>query len=174
MRKTIVFALGVVVGLARAIGAVPAADSPKPLAVDGLRDTVDVLRDRWGLHHIYAKNEHDLFFTQGYTAAHDRLFQFELWRRQATGTVAGILGLKEVHGDIGARVRLLRGDLKAELNWYHPRGEAIITAYVDGVNAAVAEARRSPATLPVEFSMLGITPQPWTPAVVISRHNGLL
>src|SRR5262245_18253874 len=174
MRKTIVFALGVVVGLARAIGAVPGAEAPKPLAIDGLRDTVDVLRDRWGLHHIYAKNEHDLFFTQGYTAAHDRLFQFELWRRQATGTVAEVFGRKELKRDIGTRLHMFRGDLKAELNWYHPRGDAIITAYVDGVNAAVAEARRNPGSLPVEFSMLGITPQPWTPDVVISRHNGLL
>src|SRR5262245_21898212 len=174
MRKAIVFAVGVVVGLTRATGAVPGADSPKPLAVDGLRDTVDVLRDRWGLHHIYAKNEHDLFFTQGYTAAHDRLFQFELWRRQATGTVAEILGRKELKRDVGTRLHMFRGDLKAELNWYHPRGEAIISAYVDGVNAAVSEARRNPAALPVEFSTLGIMPQPWTPEVVISRHNGLL
>jgi penicillin amidase len=60
------------------------------------------------------------------------------------------------------------------LNWYHPRGEAIITAYVRGVNAYIAEALRSPATLPIEFKLLGITPAPWTPEIVISRHNGLL
>src|SRR5262244_3907797 len=151
MRKAIVFAVGVVVGLTRATGAVPGADSPKPLAVDGLRDTVDVLRDRWGVNHIYAKNEADLFFTQGYTAARDRLFQFELWRRQATGTVAEILGPKELKRDIGTRLHMFRGDLKSELNWYHPHGEAIITAYVRGVNASIAEALKDPAALPVEF-----------------------
>src|SRR5262245_52187701 len=134
MRKTLVFAVGIVVGLARATGAVPGAETPKPLAVAGLRETVDVLRDRWGVHHIYAKNEHDLFFTQGYTAARDRLFQFELWRRQATGTVAEILGRKELKRDIGTRLHKFRGDLTAELNWYHPHGEAIVTAYVAGVN----------------------------------------
>ena len=53
---------------------------------------------------------------------------------------------------------MFRGDLKAELNWYHPRGEAIITAFVDGVNAYIAEALRSPSTLPIEFGMLGIKP----------------
>src|SRR5262245_4414014 len=173
MRKAIVFAVGVVVGLTRATGAVPGADSPKPLAVDGLRDTVDVLRDRWGLHHIYAKNEHDLFFTQGYTAAHDRLFQFELWRRQATGTVAEILGRKELKRDIGARLHMFRGNLKAELNWYHPRGEAIVTAFVEGINAYVDEVLARPADLPMEFKMLGIKPGHWTPSVVISRHKGL-
>ncbi|HKB11665.1 MAG TPA: penicillin acylase family protein [Vicinamibacterales bacterium] len=175
MRKTIILAIGVIViGLARGTGAVPGADAPKPLAVDGLRDSVDLLRDKWGVHHIYAKNEHDLFFAQGYSAARDRLFQFELWRRQATGTVAEILGRKELKRDIGTRLHMFRGDLKAELNWYHPHGEAIVTAYVEGVNAYIAEARRNPSTLPAEFALLGITPQPWTPEVVISRHNGLL
>jgi penicillin G amidase len=69
---------------------------------------------------------------------------------------------------------MFRGDLKSELNWYHPHGEAIITAYVRGVNAYIAEANRNPAALPIEFRMLGIKPMPWTPDVVISRHNGLL
>src|SRR5215212_3146211 len=113
-----------------AIGASPALDSLSPRTVAGLAEPVDVLRDRWGINHIYAKNEHDLFFVQGYTAARDRLFQFELWRRQATGTVSEILGRKELTRDIGTRLHMFRGDMKAELNWYHPRGDAIITAYV--------------------------------------------
>ena len=58
----------------------------------GLSQPVEILRDRWGINHIYAQNEADLFFAQGYAAAKDRLFQFEIWRRQATGTVAEILG----------------------------------------------------------------------------------
>ena len=51
------------------------------LRLTGLREPVEVLRDAWGIAHIYARNEHDLFFTQGYTAARDRAFQFEVWRR---------------------------------------------------------------------------------------------
>ncbi len=144
------------------------------LQVKGLTQPVEVLRDRWGINHIYAKNEHDLFFVQGYAAARDRLFQFEIWRRQATGTTAEILGPKAIKRDTGTRLHMFRGDLKAELNWYHPRGEAIVTAFVDGINAYIAEANTRPADLPMEFKMLGITPQPWTTAVVISRHNGLL
>ena len=144
------------------------------LRVAGLQQPVEVLRDRWGVNHIYAKNEHDLFFAQGYAAARDRLFQFEIWRRQATGTVAEILGPGELKRDIGARLHMFRGDLKAELNWYHPHGEAIVTAFVDGINAYVDEAGRAPDNLPIEFKMLGIRPQHWTPAVIVSRHNGLL
>lgn len=144
------------------------------LSVDGLSQPVEVIRDRWGVNHIYAKTEHDLFFAQGYSAVKDRLFQFEIWRRQATGTVAEILGRRELKRDIGTRLHMFRGDLKAELNWYHPRGEAIVTAFVEGVNAYVEEALRSPNTLPLEFKLLGIKPGRWTTATVISRFNGLL
>src|SRR5262249_40373477 len=157
-----------------ASGAIGAAPADPTLTVAGLSQPVEILRDRWGVHHIYAKTEHDLFFAQGYSAARDRLFQFEMWRRQATGTVAEILGRKELKRDIGARLHRFRGDLRSELNWYHSRGEAIITAYVAGVNAAIAEAARNPSTQPIEFRTLGIAPSPWTPDVVISRHNGLL
>src|SRR5712691_13440958 len=122
MRKMVLFA----VVLAAAAGSTGAAPTGATLRVDGLREPVDVLRDRWG----NAKSESDLFFAQGYAAARDRLFQFELWRRQATGTVAEILGSKELKRDIGTRLHMFRGDVKAELNWYHPHGEAIITAYV--------------------------------------------
>ena len=58
--------------------------------INGLEEEVEVLRDKYGLNHIYANNENDLFFMQGYLAAKDRLFQFEIWRRQATGTVSEI------------------------------------------------------------------------------------
>src|SRR5947207_822662 len=170
MRKTVVFALV----LAAAAGSIGAAPTDATLRVDGLREPVEILRDRWGINHIYAKSESDLFFAQGYSAARDRLFQFEMWRRQATGTVAEILGRKELKRDIGTRLHMFRGDLKAELNWYHPRGEAIVTAFVDGINAAVAEALRRPDDLPLDFKVLGIRPGKWTPAVIISRHNGLL
>jgi penicillin G amidase len=172
MRREIFFAL-LMAAVPAATGSMPAA-ADQTIRVAGVTEPVEVIRDRWGVNHIYAKNEADLFFTQGYTAARDRLFQFELWRRQATGTVAEILGPKELQRDIGARLHMFRGDLKSELNWYHPRGEAIITAYVRGVNAYIAEALKDRSALPVEFKMLGIKPAQWTPDVVISRHNGLL
>lgn len=143
------------------------------LAVSGLKQSVEVIRDRWGLNHVYAQNEDDLFMAQGYLAAKDRLFQFEIWRRRATGTVAEMLGPRELNRDIGTRLHKFRGDLDAELNHYHPRGKQIVEAYVRGVNAYVDEAMRAPAALPIEFKMLGITPGKWTPEVVISRHQAL-
>ena len=69
---------------------------------------------------------------------------------------------------------MFRGDLGQELAWYHPHGAAIIQAFVDGINAYVEETERHPELLTPEFKMLGIAPGKWTPAVVISRFNGLM
>ena len=144
------------------------------LAVPGLVESVEVFRDQYGINHIYAKNEHDLFFAQGYCAAKDRLFQFEMWRMQATGTTAEVFGEKELKRDIGVRRFRYRGDLAQELNHYHNNGKEIILAFTDGVNACVREALKDPSKFPLEFKLLGIQPKEWTPSVVVSRHQGLL
>ena len=144
------------------------------IQVDGLQKSVEILRDQWGINHIYAQNQHDLFFAQGYAAAKDRLFQFEIWRRQATGSVAEILGAEEINRDIGARLFKFRGDLTEELNHYHPQGKVIIGAYVEGVNQYITEILKTPEKLPLPFKMMNILPQKWTAEVVISRHQGLL
>ena len=142
--------------------------------IEGLQDSVEILRDQWGINHIYANNQKDLFFAQGYTAAKDRLFQFEIWRRQATGTVAEILGPDELARDIGTRLFQFRGDLNTELSHYHPEGKAIIESYIAGVNSYIKEVLKTPEELPLPFKMLAIQPKLWTPEVVISRHQGLL
>ncbi|WP_435625693.1 penicillin acylase family protein [Flagellimonas sp.] len=148
--------------------------SKHELTAHGLKEPVEIVRDKWGVNHIYAKNQHDLFYAQGYTAAADRLFQFEIWRRQATGTVAEILGAEELNRDIGTRLFKFRGDMTTEMNHYHEDGVEIITAYTQGVNAYIDAILKTPEKLPVEFKILGIQPQKWTPEVVISRHQGLL
>lgn len=144
------------------------------LEVPGLEMPVEIIVDHWGIPHIYAQTEADLFFAQGYYAARDRLFQFEIWRRQSTGTVAELLGPREIKRDIGTRLFKFRGDIKAEMDHYHPHGQLIITSFVRGVNAYIEEARKKPDALPIEFQLLDMLPEPWTPEVVISRHQGLL
>ncbi|GAB3692055.1 penicillin acylase family protein [Spirosoma flavus] len=149
------------------------SQSPQSLRTPGLQQPVDIIRDRWGVNHIYAKNEHDLFFAQGYSAARDRLFQLEIWRRQATGTVAELLGPEEIKRDIGTRLFKFRGNMTQELTHYHPHGPQIVRAFVDGINAYIAEVLKTPEKLPFEFGVLKTKPQPWTPEVVISRHQGI-
>jgi len=139
----------------------------------GLRAPVEMIRDSAGIMHITAQNEHDLFFAQGYNAARDRLFQLELWRRQATGTMAEVLGPRWVARDRASRLLRFRGNMSNEMAHYHPRGVAIISAFVDGVNAYVSKVQRDTSLLPPELKWLGITPRAWTPAIVVSRHNAL-
>ena len=169
--RSILFAL--LCALAATVAPV-AAQETETVDLPGLERPVEILKDHWGIAHIYAETEHDLFFAQGWSAARDRLFQLEIWRRQATGTVSEILGPRELERDIGTRLFRYRGDLEQELNHYHPRGAEIIRAFVDGINAYVDMALADRSLLSVEFEMLDILPQHWTPEVVISRHQGLL
>lgn len=150
----------------------PAIEEEK-LVTSGLLEPVEIIRDHWGISHIYAKNQPDLFFAQGFNVARDRLFQLEMWRRQATGTLAEILGKRALKQDIGLRLLKARVDIKKEMNHYHSQGEEIITAFVKGINAYIDLTQAEPARLPLEFKLLGIQPQHWTPEIVFSRHNGL-
>ena len=149
-------------------------ENTEKINIPGLKAPVEILRDQWGINHIYAENQEDLFFAQGYAAAKDRLFQFEIWRRQATGTTAEMLGPRALKRDIGARLFKYRGNMQDEMNYYHEDGVAIIEAYTHGVNAYIDEVLKQPEELPIEFELLGIAPKKWTPEVVISRHQGLL
>src|SRR2546427_11285202 len=90
------------------------------IKIPGLKEPVEVLRDRWGVPHIYAKNANDLFFAQGFVAAQDRLFQLELWRRLARGESAEIHGADAVEADRFARLVRYRGDMDAEWTSYSP------------------------------------------------------
>ena len=148
-------------------------DGMETLHLSGLREPVEILTDRWGIAHIYAKNQHDLFFAQGYNAARDRLFQLEIWRRRVTGTLAEVQGPKALDRDIGARLLRFRGDLDQECQYYHPDGKEIITAFVEGINAYIQQTREQPDLLPLEFGLLGITPQAWTPDIVLARLGGI-
>ena len=166
MRKVLLFSLVSVM--------FSCASGQDTLTINGLKKPVEIIKDQWGIAHIYAQNEEDLFFAQGYSAASDRLFQMEMWRRQATGTVAEILGAKDVKRDVGSRLFQFRGNIDQELNHYHPHGSSIVRSFVKGINAYIAEVLKTPEKLPFEFKLLGIKPLPWTPEIVISRHQGLL
>src|SRR5689334_10424146 len=122
--------------------------------VTGLERPVNVLRDRWGVAHIYAQDQHDLFFAQGYVAAQDRLFQMELWKRSGQGRLAEVLGPSALQRDINARALQYRGDMEKEYLSYSPDTKAILTAFTDGINAYIA-ALKTPGSsgLPVEFQL---------------------
>lgn len=140
------------------------------LRVHGLRAPVEVIRDRWGVPHIYARSPEDLFFAQGYVIAQDRLWQMEIWRRTAEGRLAEVLGPAALPRDRQARLLRYRGPADdRELTTYHPDARRIMTAYVAGVNAFIAETART-GRLPVEFVLTGIRPEPWTVETLLLRQ----
>jgi penicillin amidase len=141
------------------------------IELSGLEEPVEVLRDKWGVAHIYAKTQHDLFFSQGFVAAQDRLYQIEIWRRTGTGELAEVFGPDFVERDRMARLVRYRGDMKSEWESYSPDTEAIANAFVEGVNAYVESVGDR---LPVEFSLLGFRPGVWEPEHCILRIAGLM
>jgi len=140
------------------------------LEVHGLRAPVRVQRDHWGVAHIYAQNEHDLFFAQGFVVAQDRLFQMELWKRSGQGRLAEILGPSAVKRDINARLLRYRGDMGAEYQSYAPHAKEILEAFTQGINAYIAEIQKPGGIgLPVEFQIAGFQPEPWKPEDCLNR-----
>lgn len=145
------------------------AQTSGTLRLPGLQKPVTVLRDTWGIPHIYAETQEDLFFAQGFVAAQDRLFQMEVWRRTGEGRLAEILGPSAVERDRFARLLRYRGDMDAEWTSYAPDAKPIIESFVRGVNAFIEQGR---GHWPIEFELAGFEPEPWTPEVCLLRMAG--
>lgn len=140
------------------------------LNVHGLRAAVHVQRDRWGVAHIFAQNQHDLFFAQGFVVAQDRLFQMELWKRSGQGRLAEILGPSFVQRDISARLLRYRGNMDAEYTSYSPDTKEILEAFTSGINGYIEEIQKPRSTgLPLEFQLAGFNPEPWKPEDCLNR-----
>ncbi|MFO0969781.1 MAG: penicillin acylase family protein [Gemmataceae bacterium] len=126
----------------------------------GLTTATRIGRDDWGIPHIHAGDERDLFFAFGYATAQDRLFQLDFSRRKALGRLAEILGPEAVESDTLYRTIDLPGI--AEREWTSlPRDvKDALSAYTAGVNAFLDD-RANP--LPIEFDLLDYRPEPWKP-----------
>jgi penicillin G amidase len=148
------------------------------LRVPGLRAAAEIRVDRWGVPHIYAKSEADLFFVQGFNAARDRLFQIDLWRRRGLGQLSEVFGPGFLEQDRAARLFLYRGDMDREWRIYSARGareaESVAQHFVDGINAYVDWLVKNPASLPWEFKRLDYRPAKWSAEDVVRiRSHGL-
>jgi penicillin amidase len=123
-----------------------------------LRAPVSILRDDRGVPHIVARNEHDLFFAQGYVEGSDRLFQMDLLRRFVKGELAEVLGSAALASDEKERAVPVHAIVDAQWRRLDTHSKEILGAFSDGVNAAID---REP--LPVEFRILAYRPSPWSP-----------
>ncbi len=130
-----------------------------PQKLPGLQAAARVIRDTNDIPHIQAGNEHDMAFLQGYLHAQDRLFQMDVSRRQASGTLAELVGPAALPQDVQLRTLGLRRAAVRSLAVQSPRAMVILKAYADGINAWV---KTHP--LPPEYGALELTKfEPWTP-----------
>ncbi len=141
------------------------------IPIEGPSQPVEIIRDRWGVPHIYAQTVHDLFFAQGYMAAKDRLWQIDLWRRIGTGKLAEVVGPSAIARDRLARSVAFRGDWNAEWSSYGPDARQMVTAFTEGINAYI---KSLGGARPLEFRLAGYDPGLWAPEDCLSRVAGLL
>jgi penicillin amidase len=130
------------------------------LKLEGLHGPVKVFRDAWGMPHIYAADEHDLFMAQGFVQAQDRLWQMEINRRLAAGRLSEIMGPQTIEIDRFMRTLGVMRAAKEELSAYTGSSLEILQAFSEGVNAFLRIKRRG---LPLEFRILRFRPEPWQP-----------
>lgn len=134
---------------------------PEKLQLPGLLQPVTVQEDAYAVPHIFAANDRDLFFAQGYLVARNRLAQLDLLRRQGSGRLAEVIGAKALPADKLQLTLGLRRTAEASVERIRdPRIYGELQAYADGVNAFIAEARRTHAW-PAFFRLLGYEPAPW-------------
>lgn len=135
------------------------------LQLKGLKERVTIRRDERGIPYIEAKNDEDLYFSQGYATASDRLWQMDLFRRNARGELSEVLpkvpnspalDQDKLHRTLGyAQV------VEAEYAQASPKARAVLESYAAGVNAYISSLDQK--SLPPEFQILRYTPKPWTP-----------
>jgi len=137
----------------------PLARTGGRLHLPGLQNEVEIIRDRWGVPHIYARNLQDLVFAQGFVHAQDRLWQMDFHRRLVAGRLSEVMGQPTVAADRWLRILGMRRVAEQEVALLDDEIRAHMEAYAAGVNARIAQGR-----LPVEFSLLRYRPEPWVVA----------
>ena len=125
-------------------------DVTSPLSLPGLREPVQVFRDAWGIPHIRASNEWDLFFAQGFVTAQDRLWHMDADRHQALGRWSEIAGAAGLERDRLLRAAGMGRAARRDLEACSPQARDMVRAYAEGVNAFIA----TTDSLPVEYALL--------------------
>jgi penicillin amidase len=155
VKRILVFLLLVVLGLAAFAVFTVRNSFPQTrgqLEVAGLVSTVEVHRDELGVPHIYANNQHDLFFAQGYTHAQDRFWQMDFWRHIGAGRLSEMFGADQVDTDRFLRSLGFEDLASQELTMITPRSRDILQSYADGVNAYLDS--HSGSEISLEYALL--------------------
>jgi penicillin amidase len=149
-------------------------DTDEQIAIAGLSASAEIIVDHWGIPHLRASNQQDLFFLQGFNAARDRLWQIDLWRKRGLGLLSRGFGAGFLAQDRASRAFLFRGDMDKEWASYDPGGRAVFDAFVAGINAYVELTEREPKRLTVEFEITGSRPDRWQAEDVVRIRSHAL
>ena len=169
MNRKIKISISIFVLIAVIIGSVKEwLDHPLPLYVGektltGLKKNVDVYTDEYGVPHVFASNEEDLFFAAGYIAGRDRMFQLSMVSLAVRGELASVLGKKYINTDIYFRTWKIHKTAKKLVDKMEPNNRKIFEYFCKGINRRIDEIRDDP---PVEFKILGFDPPYWDPSMV--------
>jgi len=152
-------------------------NSSNKIILKGTRENVDVVFDDRMIPHIFAKNDHDVYYAQGYVTAMHRLWQMDFQTRYAAGRLSEVVGAQAIEVDryhrrmgmvFGAE-QSLQGILK------NPKTREMVLAYTAGINAYIHSL--SAANLPVEYKILNFLPEEWTPlkcALLLKQMSAVL
>lgn len=131
----------------------------------GVQADVNIYRDKWGVPHIWAENETDLYFVQGFVHAQDRFWQMEAIRRLVQGRMAEIGGRQFIDSDLCAYLLGFRDALPKLVELASPEAIKIIEAYCRGINYYINTQKDN---LPLEFTALDLVPEPFVVRDVFS------
>lgn len=127
------------------------------ITIKGIDHKVEIIRDRWGMPHIFGESLKNVVFGQGYAHAQERLWQMDLFRRIVAGRVSEILGKPGLSTDIAMRTWGFRGWAEKTVENISSEEREIVESFCKGVNACIEQ-----QPLPIEFALLKYKPEPWT------------
>ncbi len=147
------------------------------LELKGTEKTVNVIFDDRMIPHIFAQNDHDVYFAQGYVTARHRLWQMDFQTRYAAGRLSEVVGEKAIEVDrYQRRMGMVYGAEKSLKGMMaDPKSRAMLLAYTDGINAYIHSL--SKASYPLEYKLLDFKPEDWSPlkcALLLKQMSAVL
>ncbi|MES2164124.1 MAG: acylase [Pseudomonadota bacterium] len=127
------------VSTAPAVAAAPAAKPvPEAARLKAAAQRVTILRDKWGIPHVYGKTDADAVFGLMYAQAEDDFKRVELNYINAMGRLAEVEGETELYRDLRMKLFINPADLQAQYAKSPAWLKQLMVAYADGLNYYLA------------------------------------
>ena len=139
------------------------------------KSKVKIIRDNYGVPHVYAKDTYGLYYGFGYSIATDRLFEMEMAKRTVLGTVAEVLGPTYLNFDISIRSNYTPSSIQQQYDALSKKQKKVFEGYADGMNVRIQEVLENQSELlPKQFTDFGFLPSSWSPLDVVMIFVGTM